>query len=78
MDTSDVVISNLCSSVDECNDKAIEGDMGLRIIRSSRNIRCISNENSNANKDPNNSKLHLSRSGDASVASTFQNMIKKY
>ena len=77
-DANNVVISGLCPRGDEYNDKATKVNEHLEDICNLRNIGFIKNENIDATKHLNNSKLHLNRNGDAILASNFRNMIKKY
>ena len=77
-DANNVVISGLCPRGDEYNDKATKVNEHLESICNLRNIGFIKNENIDATRHLNNSKLHLNRNGDAILASNFRNMIKKY
>ena len=75
---NDVVISGLCPRGDEYNDKATKVNEHLESICNSRNIGFMKNENIDATRHLNNSKLHLNRKGDAILASNIRNIIKKY
>ena len=50
----------------------------LKVFCNSRNIGFIGNENINANRHLNNTKLNKNGIGDAILASNFRNTMKNY
>ena len=72
-----ILISGICPRGDDLNEKAHKVNEKLKDICNSRNIGYINNNNLEASKHLNNSKLHLNRYGDSVLARNFREAIQK-
>ena len=72
-----ILISGLCPRGDDLSEKANKVNEKLEDMCNSRNIGYINNNNLEASKHLNNSKLHLNQYGDSVLARNFREAIQK-